>query len=372
MMRFFLHFLIISLFILGCEIEVKAQKGSKIRTVVIDAGHGGKDPGAMGKHSREKHIALAIALQTGKYIEKYLPDVAVIYTRKDDRFIPLHTRAEIANKNNADFFISIHCNSNPNTKAYGSETYTMGLHKSDANLGTAMLENAAILFEDDAEEQYEGFDANSNESYIRFSLFQNEYQDESNLLAAYVQGQFKSRVGRRDRGVNQAGFLVLWRTAMPGVLIELGFISNPTEEKFLMSEKGQSYMASAIYRAFRDYKVEFEKENQVVEIVEPEIIQLEEQPSPEKIEGLNYRVQFFTNRTKVSLSIPRYEGLMDLYVYEQYGLFKYTTGKFKSLNKAKQHLKDVKARRFSDAFIVYFNNDIRISKEEYEQMQSDD
>jgi len=370
MIKFLLHFLITCLFVLGFVLDVEAQKGSKIRTVVIDAGHGGKDPGAIGKNSREKHIALAVALQTGKYIEKYLPDVKVIYTRKDDRFIPLHTRAEIANKNNADFFISIHCNSNSNTRAYGSETYTMGLHKNDANLGTAMLENAAILFEDDAEVQYEGFDAHSTESYIRFSLFQNEYQDESNLLASYIQDQFKNRVGRRDRGVNQAGFLVLWRTAMPGVLVELGFISNLTEEKFLMSEDGQAFMASAIYRAFKNYKLEFEKENQVVEKPEPEIKYLEEKPPTEIIIGLNYRVQFFTNRSMMLLSNLRFADLTDLFLYEQNGLYKYTTGRFKTFNEAREHLQKVKSKGFNDAFVVYFNYDERITKEDANKMES--
>ena len=366
-----LYLLIFSIMAIGLPRSVLAQKGSKISTVVIDAGHGGKDPGAMGKNSREKHIALAIALKTGDYIKKYLPDVQVIYTRKDDRFIPLHQRAEIANKNNADFFISIHCNSNTNTKAYGSETYTMGLHKSNANLDVAILENAAILFEDDAEEQYGGFDANSVESYIQFNLYQDEYQDQSNLLATHIQDQFKNRVGRRDRGVHQAGFLVLWRTAMPGVLVELGFISNPSEEKFLLSEEGQSYMASAIYRSFKQYKLDYELENKV--IVAREEIEKKPETEPETVitaKGLNYRVQFFTSPNMILLSDPRFSGLTDMAFYEHNGLYKYTTGMFPNTIEAAKHLAQVRDLGFKDAFIAAFNDNQRISLEEARKLES--
>lgn len=342
----------------GLNSGLQAQKGSKINTVVIDAGHGGKDPGAMGKRSKEKDIALAIALKTGNYIKKYLPDVNVIFTRSDDRFIPLHQRAEIANKNSADFFISIHCNANNNPSASGSETYTMGLHKNEANLNTAMLENAAILFEDDAEEQYGGFDANSTESYIQFTLFQNTFLEESNLLASYIQDQFKNRVGRRDRGVHQAGFLVLWQTAMPGVLVELGFISNPGEEKFLLSEKGQSYMASAIYRAFKQYKLEYEKENKPKEAVK-----VSEQK--EVIEsGLSFRVQFYTRKMMVELSDPRFAGLKDLDVYHHNGLYKYTTGRFKTFAEAMNYLPEATAKGFDGAFVVAFKDNKRIPIDE--------
>lgn len=340
----------------GLFFSLKAQKGSTIRTVVIDAGHGGKDPGALGKRSKEKDIALAIALKTGDYIKKYLPDVKVIYTRTDDRFIPLHKRAEIANKNGADFFISIHCNANPNTKAHGSETYTMGLHKNDANLNTAMLENAAILFEDDAEEQYGGFNANSTASYIQFTLFQNTFLDESNLLASYIQGQFKNRVGRRDRGVHQAGFLVLWRTAMPGVLIELGFISNPTEEKFLISEEGQFFMASAIYRAFKQYKIEYEKENKVEEIVEETQVIIES--------GFSFRIQFYTKNMQIELSDPRFAGLADLGMYHHNGLYKFTTGRFNSFDEARLHVPAVTEKGFRGAFVVAFKANKRIPIDE--------
>jgi len=358
-------FLILCLLFCGLHSGLKAQKGSKIKTVVIDAGHGGKDPGALGKRSKEKDIALAIALKTGNYIKKYLPDVKVIFTRADDRFIPLHQRADIANKNNADFFISIHCNANNNPSASGSETYTMGLHKNEANLSTAMLENAAILFEEDAEEQYGGFDANSTESYIQFTLFQNTYLEESNLLASYIQDQFKNRVGRRDRGVHQAGFLVLWQTAMPGVLVELGFISNPGEEKFLLSEEGQSYMASAIYRAFKQYKLEFEDENK------PKETQTEvDKPAISDID-LSFRVQFYTKKELIELSDARFNGLSELDVYHHNGLYKYTTGKFNSFEEAHAFIPSVNKQGFEGAFVVAFKEGKRIPIDEARSLEKE-
>jgi N-acetylmuramoyl-L-alanine amidase len=222
--------------------------------VVIDAGHGGKDPGAVGAISREKNINLAVALKAGKYISENLKDVKVIYTRKDDTFIGLAERAEVANKNKADIFISIHSNAISDKRFTGAETYVLGQSMDDANLQVAMKENSVITFEQDYQTKYEGYDPNSVESFIIFSLMQNTYLKQSTEFATMIQNQFRDRVGRKDRGVRQAGFVVLWRTTMPSVLIELGFISNPEEEKYLNSSQGQDYLASAIFRAFRDYK----------------------------------------------------------------------------------------------------------------------
>lgn len=222
--------------------------------VVIDAGHGGKDPGAVGATSREKNINLAVALKAGKYISENLKDVKVIYTRKDDTFIGLAERAEVANRNKADIFISIHSNAISDKRFTGAETYVLGQSMDDANLQVAMKENAVITFEQDYQTKYEGYDPNSVESFIIFSLMQNTYLKQSTEFATMIQNQFRDRVGRKDRGVRQAGFVVLWRTTMPSVLIELGFISNPDEEKYLNSTQGQDYLASAIFRAFRDYK----------------------------------------------------------------------------------------------------------------------
>ena len=235
----------------------------KVDKVVIDAGHGGKDPGTHGLISQEKTIALKIAKELGRIIEENLKDIEVIYTRSNDRFIELEDRAMIANKNDADVFISIHCNAVPGNKEkiYGTETYVMGTHVDEGNFEIAKRENSVILMEDDYEERYEGFDPESPESLILFSIFQNAYIENSLDLAEKVEDQFEKRVGRNSRGVRQAGFWVLWRTSMPSVLIEVGYLSNPKEEKYLNDDLGQVYLASGIYRALRDYKTEIESNN---------------------------------------------------------------------------------------------------------------
>jgi N-acetylmuramoyl-L-alanine amidase len=240
--------------------KLEYRKEYRVRTVVIDAGHGGKDPGTHGASAREKDIALKVALQLGDLIEKSYPDVKVIYTRKTDTFIELIDRAGIANKNSADLFISIHCNSGPGA-AHGTETYTMGLHTTSGNLAVAKRENSVILQEDNYEENYHGFNPSSPEGHILFSLYQSAYIDNSLRFAEKVEREFKTRVGRSSRGVKQAGFLVLWKSAMPSALIELGFLTNNSEEKFLNDKTGQTYMASGIYRAFKEYKKELEAMN---------------------------------------------------------------------------------------------------------------
>lgn len=232
-----------------------------VDTVVIDAGHGGKDPGTHGMYVKEKDVALKIALKVGYYIEKNCPGVKVVYTRKDDRYLGLDERAALANKNKADLFICIHANAVSKAEIYGTETYVMGLHKTEGNLEVAKRENAVILLDDNYKERYEGFDPDSPESNILFSLTQSAYQESSLKFAEKVEGQFKGRVGRRSHGVKQAGFWVLWRTAMPSVLIEVGFLTNPKEEKFLREENGQELIASGIYRAFKDYKAQVESIN---------------------------------------------------------------------------------------------------------------
>ena len=235
-------------------------KEFKVDVVVIDAGHGGHDEGTHGKLLKEKDVALKIALKVGAYIEKNFPDVKVIYTRKDDSYIALDERAEIANRNHADLFICIHANANPNTKAFGTETFVMGLHKDESNLAIAQRENSVILMDENYTERYEGFD-NSPESYILFTLTQSAFQESSLKFASRVESQFRSRVGRTSRGVKQAGFVVLWRTTMPSVLIETGFLTNSTEEKFLAGDDGQDLIASGIFRAFKDYKSDVESIN---------------------------------------------------------------------------------------------------------------
>ena len=234
----------------------------KIDKIVIDAGHGGKDPGTIGTFSKEKDVALKIALDLGRIIKENLKDVQVIYTRQTDNFVELENRASIANKDGADLFISIHCNAVKQNKdnIHGTMTFVMGLGQAEGNLEVAKRENSVILLEDNYKERYAGFDPNSKESYILFSNYQNAYLDNSINFAGKVENQFAKRVGRSSHGVKQANLWVLWRTAMPSVLIEVGFLSNPKEERYLNDDLGQVYLASAIFRAFRDYKNELESE----------------------------------------------------------------------------------------------------------------
>ena len=229
----------------------------RLRTVVLDAGHGGKDRGCAGASAREADVALNLILALGRQIQENLPDVKVIYTRKTDVFIELDERAAIANRNHADLFISIHCNAGP-SQSHGTEVWTMGLHKTTANLGVAQRENAVILQEKDYKARYDGFDPRSPQSHILFSLFQSAYITNSLRFAQRVDRQLRTSVNRPSRGVKQAGFLVLWKSTMPSVLIESGFLTNPDEERYLNEKANQSYMAAGIYRAFREYKRELE------------------------------------------------------------------------------------------------------------------
>ena len=264
----------------------QTNKAYRIKTIVIDAGHGGHDTGCLGSSAREKNVALSIALKLGNLIEDNFPDVKVIYTRKTDVFIELHERAAIANRNHADLFICIHCNSGPKA-AYGVETYVMGLHKTDENLTVSMRENSSILLEKDYKQKYDGYDPNSAESFIIFNLYQNAYIEKSLIMASKVQYQADAYGSRYNRGVKQAGFLVLYRTAMPSVLIETGFLTNANEEKFLNSEKGINTMSQFIYKAFKEYKVDVEEgegesNEKVTDKKMPEEIAVKDSVAPKK------------------------------------------------------------------------------------------
>ena len=360
MKRIFLIFGIL-FFSLIINLKATAQVDNKITKVVIDAGHGGKDPGAIGSRSKEKNIALSVALKTGKYIEDNFDDVKVIYTRKTDVFIELHKRAQIANESGADVFISIHCNSNKSSRPYGSETYVMGLHKTQDNLNVAKTENASIFYEEDYKTQYEGFNPNSDEDYILLSMFQSATINESIDLAQKVEFQFSNRAGRKDRGVKQAGFWVLYKTTMPGILVELGFISNPDEEKFLMSEQGQDYMASAIYRAFKEYKQDFEELNKDMKPV----VEKKEEAKP----VVYFRVQFASYKKKRALDYRKFRGLSDIIMFRQDGLYKYTSGNFTSFKDASLLKTEMHEKGFKDAFIVAFLDDEKISIKEAKELQ---
>ena len=341
-----------------------AQKGEKIQTIVIDPGHGGKDTGALGKMSTEKALNLAVALKFGNYIKENLPDVKVIYTRSTDKFVELSERAAIANRNDADVFISIHCNSTgtPNS-AYGAETFVMGESKNEKNLEVAKKENAAILLEDNTN-AYDNFDPNSTEAYILFSLSQSLYQSQSLDLADKVQQQFAKKVGRYNRGVQQAGFLVLWKTSMPSILVELGFINNAKEEQFLNSEKGQTQLALALYRAFEEYKREFEAENSSTS-QQPAVAEKSQKNEGSKKNESNkknevgdtyFTVQFASRDKKVADTDKTFKGVKEVDVYEHNGAFRYVSGKFTSMDAATKRQAEVRALGYKDAFVVAFIN----------------
>lgn len=354
--------------------SVKSQEVTEnlgVKVVVIDAGHGGKDGGCVGSHALEKNIALSIALKTGKYIEENIKDVKVIYTRTTDVFVELHERAKIANRAKADLFISIHVDGFTNSTPKGTSSYVMGLAKSESNLRAAMRENEAILMEDNYEEKYENFDPNSPESYIAMSLQQSAFLNQSLEIAARIQDQFRERVGRVDRGVKQGPFLVLNQTTMPSVLVETGFISHPEDQKFLAADEGQEYMASAIYRAFKDYKQSIE-EKLLSSFQMADDLKKQQQNSQKKgIEGLVFKVQLATSATKIDLVPGNFKGLKEVEVYEAGGLFRYTYGQKATAEEAITAQEEARAAGYKDAFIVAFLNGNRISVGEANKLLSE-
>ena len=339
----------------GFTNSVAGINDQKKRVIVIDAGHGGKDPGALGAISREKDINLAIALKTGDYIERNIKNVIVIYTRKDDSTVELYDRPKIANKANADLFISIHTNSTSSKKVMGAETWIMGHAKDQANLEVAMNENAVMLLEDDYSTKYEGFDPKSSESYIMFTLTQKVFQDQSTDLATKIQQQFRERVNRNDRDVKQAGFWVLYKTKMPSVLVETGFITNPTEEKYLNSKEGQDYLASSIFRACKEYLSAIDSRNGV----SSEPIQDPEQKSDtvtihgESITSgeVSFKVQVASSAMRIETKPQNFKGITDITEISSGGTFKYATGLFSDFSTAASYRKKIESY-YPDAFVI--------------------
>ena len=392
-------------------------------TLVIDAGHGGHDAGAVGSLTKEKTINLNVALAFGKLVEQNCPDVKVIYTRKTDVFIPLHTRADIANKNKADLFISIHTNALPKGRiSRGMETYTLGMHRAADNLAVAKRENEVILYEKDYKQRYQGFDPNSSESYIMFEFMQDHNMAQSVELAKYVQRRTCAAAGRSDKGVKQAGFLVLRETSMPSCLIELGFISTPDEEQFLNTTAGVSQLGRGIYQAFVDYKrkydtnvsVPYKAEPQeevkipsvVPEAVKQEAKQEEKKDSVKPVEPIKpiesakpveptkpvkpatpiespvapvekqttsspvFKVQILASGSKLPSSSPQFKGQENIDCYEEGGLFKFTVGASTDYNEIYQLRKSL-LEKFPQAFIIAFKNgqktDVRQAIEEFKK-----
>jgi N-acetylmuramoyl-L-alanine amidase len=345
----------------------------RIRTVVLDAGHGGKDPGNLGTgryKTTEKHVSLNVAKLVGKYINETYPDVKVVYTREDDRFIELMERTNIANRAKADVFISIHCNANDNKDPHGCETYVMGLHKTEANMRVAQKENEAILLEEGHELKYDGYDPRDPESQIALSLRQNVHLEQSLLLSSLIQKQFRERVGRPDRGVKQAGFLVISYTTMPAVLIELGFLTNPKEEDFLQGTEGQDYMASAIYRAFKEYKGIVEgvavatPEPQVAKPDSTRVAVADNAVKPASGPVVVFKVQIVTSNKRIDPKPANFGGLEGVEEHKGAGLFKYTVGSEPDLDRARDLQKRCREKGFDGAFIVAFRDGQRIDLQE--------
>ena len=346
-------------------------KNGKGWIIVIDPGHGGKDPGALGAMSRESDINLAIALKTGEYIEKNIPNATVIYTRKDDSWVELRDRPKIANKADADLFISIHTNSSDSKNVMGAETWIMGHAKDKANLEVAMTENSVMLLEDDYSTKYEGFDPKSSESYIMFSLTQKVFQEQSTDLASKIQKQFRERVNRYDRDVKQAGFWVLYNTKMPSVLVETGFITSPAEEQYLNSKDGQDYLAASIFRACRDYLNEIESksgisyeknqdQNQSQSQSQSQVQdkdQLQSQNSDSIIKEkpqsgeIFFMVQIATSLTKLDIKPENFKGLKDIIEISTPDRFKYATGTFTDYSTAGNYRNKIEVS-YPDAFVI--------------------
>jgi N-acetylmuramoyl-L-alanine amidase len=331
----------------------------KTWVIVIDAGHGGKDPGAIGSISKEKNINLAIALKTGEYLEQNLKNVRVLYTRKTDVFMELRDRPEFANKNKADLFISIHSNWISKSSIKGTETWIMGPAQDDENLEVAMKENEVILLEDDFSTKYEGFDPKSPDSYIMFTVMQNTFKTQSTWLASNIQSQFKNRAGRVDRGVKQAGFWVLYMTTMPSVLIETGFITNAEEEKFLVSKEGQDYIASAIFRAARDYINEIDKKSQISTSADADTTVATDTSDAENIpvtDELRFMIQITSSTEKKELIPENFKGIKDVKEISLDSRFRYTTGSFADYFEAVEYRKKI-TTLYPDAFVIAVKND---------------
>ncbi len=339
-----------------------------IKTVVIDPGHGGHDQGCHGSTAKEKHITLAISLKLGEYIEKNFPKINVIYTRKTDVFVELDERAQIANRNKADLFICIHANSAA-SNASGVETFVLGLHRTESQQKVAERENAAIHLEEDGGEKYKDFDM-SVDAIIARQLQLSVFLDHSIVFASKIQSAIV-KLGRNNRGVKQAGFLVLYKTTMPSVLIETGFLTNKEEEAYLLDTANQSAMANSFFTAFSEYKDYYEG-GQVEEPKAPPV-----DSTPAKVEvvrnyGLKeseihekdviFRVQIETNPEKLDLDDDRFKGL-PIWMYFDKGFYKYTVGAYKSIDEARELKEEMKTEDFNNAFIVAFHKNQRINLE---------
>ncbi|TDR25565.1 N-acetylmuramoyl-L-alanine amidase family protein [Flavobacterium cheniae] len=351
------------------------SQGQKFK-VVLDAGHGGKDYGAVYHGNIEKNIALQTTLRVGAILEKD-PQIDVVYTRKSDVFIELQQRANIANKSKGSIFVSMHCNANKNQAASGNETYVMGITRNASNLEVAKNENEVVTLETDYKIKYDGFDPNSPESVIGISILQEEHLDQSIELAGRVQEFFTKKTDNKNRGVKQAGFLVLRQITMPRVLVEMGFVSNKEEGEFLNSEDGQNKLAEAIAGAIMDYKNEFfnpsnndDVKEDVKIIAKKEETIVKETPKKEeavkKVEkatekGIVFKIQISASTKELATSPSNFKGLSPISVESTGSLFKYFYASEKNYDVAKQKLEEAKKKGYSSAFIVAYKDGIKIN-----------
>lgn len=347
-------FLTILLCFFGLISIAQSKNNTKPFIVVLDAGHGGKDPGKITTFGyNEKDIALDVVLRVGKQLEKS-NDIKVIYTRKRDVFLELRQRAAIANKADADLFVSIHCNAH-NPQAHGSETFVLGLHRNESNFRVAQKENEVIFMEDDYEQNYEGFDPSSPESFIGLTLLQEDYLDQSILLARTIQNNFAQKLKRRDRGVKQAGFWVLHNTYMPSVLIETGFITNRKEGDYLNSERGKQEISKSIVDAVLDYKLSLNPE------LSTESISFENtSPIPEII----FKVQIAASSNKVAPRSYNFKGLSPISRTKPSSVYRYFYGQTTDYNKAKELKNEAIAVGYTSAYVVAYKNNTKISLKE--------
>ncbi|MBN4085145.1 N-acetylmuramoyl-L-alanine amidase [Flavobacteriaceae bacterium AH-315-B10] len=334
-----------------------AQKTTKKFVVVLDAGHGGKDPGNLGNGFKEKDIALSIVLKIGTSLEKH-KDIKVIYTRKTDVLVDLHERGAIANRADADLFVSIHCNSWHTQKPYGTETFVLGTKRSETNFNVAKMENEVIFLEEDHEKNYQGFDPNNPESLIGITLMMEDYLDQSILLATYIQDNFTNKLKRRNRGVKQEGFIVLHQTYMPSVLVETGFLSYKKEGLYLNSKKGQTEMATAIRDAILKYKnnlnLSFD-ESVVVNSSSDTNEPLAEYPE------ITFKVQIAASSRKLKTKPYNFKGLNEVSRKKTGKTFKYFYGATSNYSKIKEQKKEALKKGYDTCFIVAFRNGEKIS-----------
>lgn len=348
-----LGFLFITFLLMSFQKEERSNKF----VVVLDAGHGGKDPGNLGNNFKEKDIALKIVLAVGKELEKN-PNFKVIYTRKTDVFIELQDRAKIANKANADLFVSVHCDSHT-SNAYGAGTFVLGLHATKRNFELAKKENSVIFLEDDYETKYDGFDPNSPESLIGIQLMQEEYLDQSILLASLIQNNFTKKLKRKDRSVKQAGFWVLHNTYMPSVLVETGFLTNKNEGTYLNSKKGQKEMATAI----KDAIIKYQKTVSSSTILEDEddITENDDANEEDVDKSVVFKVQIAASSKKLALKPYNFSGLKNVSREQSGSLYRYYYQNTNSYEKAKEHQKEAKAKGYNSAFVVAFKDGKKVA-----------